>query len=116
MPFVFFSLASHKPSFEMLSALVAGYSSSESSDEGEAGKDKEHDDSESKTELCAKEAKQGEPKAAPVTKRKLPSAASLMASTSSWAKGSEVTPEQTVDKVGTKYHHVPPPSEFTDEI
>ncbi len=98
----------HKGSHRnMLSALVAGYTSSEESDEDEG----KHQDADEDKEKSTAQTKPAETKPVQPPKRKLPSAAAMMASTTSWAKGTEEpAAQQGIDQAGTKYHHVQPPS------
>lgn len=89
----------------MLSDLIAGYSSSE----GEGGEDGENKN----LEVSAEKKVEEKPMEVVKPKKKLPSAAAMMASTSSWARGDEPGPAELVtDKLGKKYHNVAPPSEL----
>jgi hypothetical protein len=94
---------------KMLQELVAGYGS-ESDSEGSAsdgdGKKKE------KVESGASATKSGnlQSEQPPLPKRKLPSASAMIAATSSWARPDQGVEQKEVDKVGTKYNNVPPPT------
>ena len=90
----------------MLEALVAGYGS-------ESDSASETDEKNCKKAVNGGAAKKtgDQPSEQPQQlKKKLPSASAMMAATSSWARPDQAVEQKEVDKVGTKYNNVPPPS------
>ena len=101
----------------MLSSLIDGYGSSDSGSDSDtaasgpspAGRPPVRPEAEPGPALVGEAAA-----AAPCTqpqpsRRKLPSASELMATTTSWARPENEPPPVRVDSVGTKYHAIPPP-------